>query len=457
MNQSAVAAPTEAQTELPGGLSSVVKSLAGRCGMIALNCGTGILTARALKPVGRGELAAMILWPVFLSQAFTLGLPSSVLYALRRGRMQGRTLVGTSMLIGLILSVLTTLTGVLILPHWLNHYPAEVVRLGQWFMLTTPMTILLIIGRSALEARGKFGTSSFALLCAPLQVAFGLLLLLTFHRLTPLSAGWAYVLSGFPPIVIVLIHLRGELLPVWSEVSQAARELLSYGLRSYGIDLCGSLSQYVDQALVVGMLSPAAMGSYTVALSLSRMMNVPFTSAAAVLFPKAMNRELQSSFALSLRALVGSLAIAVPAATLVLFGGGIALRLLYGREYAVAQGLLRILVLEALISGSITVMSQIFMAIGKPGTVTTLQAAGVATSIPLIAVLVPHWGAAGAGFALLLSALLRAALLWGSFRRLLPRSEDSMWKLFINEARYMSGKYSAKFLHLVVPSRMKAA
>ena len=51
------------------------------------------------------------------------------------------------------------------------------------------------------------------------------------------------------------------------------RQLFAYGIRSYGIDLCGTMALYVDQALVVRLLEPGMMGTYVVALSLSRMLN----------------------------------------------------------------------------------------------------------------------------------------------------------------------------------------
>ncbi|HEX9002882.1 MAG TPA: polysaccharide biosynthesis protein, partial [Blastocatellia bacterium] len=66
------------------GLSAVLQSLVVKLLVVAINTATGIITARMLRPDGRGELAAMILWPVFLANALTLGVPSSLVYNLRR-------------------------------------------------------------------------------------------------------------------------------------------------------------------------------------------------------------------------------------------------------------------------------------------------------------------------------------------------------------------------------------
>ena len=53
---------------------ALAKALSGRVGLLVLESMTGMLCARVLKPEGRGELSAMILWPVFLCQIFTLGM-----------------------------------------------------------------------------------------------------------------------------------------------------------------------------------------------------------------------------------------------------------------------------------------------------------------------------------------------------------------------------------------------
>ena len=68
---------------LSGGMAATVQTLLANVLILGVNFGTGIITARLLGPVGRGEQAAIILWPQFLAYALTLGLPSAMLYNLR--------------------------------------------------------------------------------------------------------------------------------------------------------------------------------------------------------------------------------------------------------------------------------------------------------------------------------------------------------------------------------------
>jgi O-antigen/teichoic acid export membrane protein len=110
------------------------------------------------------------------------------------------------------------------------------------------------------------------------------------------------------------------------------------------------------------------------------------------------------------------------------------LRLLYGKEYIHSVATFRVLLLEMTVSGSAYLLSQAFMALGRPGLVTILQAAGLALSIPTMLWLIPKWGVLGAATALMISTLARFMLIYLSFPLvlktrapdLLPKAEEVM-------------------------------
>ena len=106
-------------------------------------------------------------------------------------------------------------------------------------------------------------------------------------QLNPITAGFAYTLAAVPTLLLVLSQVRRQVIGPWRMDMAACRLLLSYGVRSYGVDILGALALQVDQVLVISLLDPAAMGTYGVALSLSRMFNLFQGSAVSVLFPRA--------------------------------------------------------------------------------------------------------------------------------------------------------------------------
>lgn len=411
------------------GASAVMQSLLIKLLIIVINTATGIITARMLRPDGRGELAALILWPVFLANAMTLGVPSSLVYNLRRDPEREPQLLTGALVLGTSLGIVATLVGVMMMPHWLAQYRTETILIAQWMMLHAPLCTWMLVGRAALEARGAFGSSNATLFFTPLLGLGGLVVLSLAGAMTPFLASLTYVFNGVPVfgwMVWRLWRLFQLRWVGWGGLRGAIRTLLPYGFRSYGIDLLGALSLQIDQALVVGFLSPAAMGTYVVALSLSRMLQLFQQAVVMVLFPKAAARPTDEVIALTGRAARISTALTLVAGIAVVCWGQWMLRLLYGAEFVAATNLLRLLTLEAIASSTTLVLAQAFMALGKPGTVTVLQGVGLALSVPLMLVLIPRHGLLGAGMALAISAAVRLGLMMCCFPWLLKKRSPKL-------------------------------
>lgn len=412
--------------------AAVAQSVSTKFVIIGLNAATGIITARALLPAGRGELAAMILWPVFLASATTVGVPSALTFQLRRHPEKRRELMGAGLLLATLTSAFAVLLGFLFVGHWLAQYPQRTILFAQVFLLSTPLTSLLLVGRAGLESRGDFSASNKLLVCSPTLTLVVLLALLASHSLTPYSAGVAYVPAGVVPIAWMCKFLWSEFRPSLRRFRNSAALLFLYGVRSYGIDLCGTMALYVDQALVVRSLEPKLMGIYVVALSLSRMLNAFHTSVIMVLFPKAVSQSSAVVREMTSRAMRMSTLLTTVVGMGIIVVGPQILALLYGAEYRDANAVLRILVVEVVLSGATLVLSQAFMAIGRPGVITALQLMGLLLTVPLMTLLVPRYGIVGAGTALLLSTTSRFIFVLMSFPiflkmpvpHVLPKQED---------------------------------
>jgi O-antigen/teichoic acid export membrane protein len=422
---------------------AVLQSVAVKVLIIGVNILTGIITARALRPEGRGELAAMILWPVFLASLLTLGVPSALTFQLKRNPGKQSQLMGAALLIAILAGAAAALLGILFMRAWIPQYPPRVILFARLFLLSAPIGTLLAVGRAGLESRGDFTASNKILICSPASTLFCLVALLAAHSMTPFSASLAYVPVGIAPLVWMAFRLRRDFLPSLQDFRQSSRQLFSYGIRSYGIDLCGTMALYVDQALVVRLLAPDQMGTYVVALSLSRMLTLFHTSVVMVLFPKAVSRLPREVAAMTSRATRMSTILCALAGMGIAALGPQALSLLYGKEFRGAGVALRILVLEVVLGGAAQVLSQAFMALGRPGVITGLQVTGLTLTVPLMLVLVPRFGIVGASVALLGSTVVRLVFVLASFPlflkmrvpNLLPQLEDLRFVVRIVEER----------------------
>ncbi|QNI32246.1 oligosaccharide flippase family protein [Alloacidobacterium dinghuense] len=413
------------------GAHAIAQTIGSKILIQAINAGTGIITARALMPAGRGQLAAMILWSQFLSYLSSLGIPSSLVHAYRRHPEKRYDIVATGLLMSLGTGILVTLIGVVFLPHWMQRYPAPVIRYAQWFLIITPICSLTYTGKSILEAAGSFTSSNLMQILTPVATIIPLIVLALFHALTPFNSALCYVVAAIPPFYYLMLQVRPYVHGLKPSLD-IGKLLLSFGVRSYGIDILGTLAFQVDQVLVVNLLTPAEMGSYVVILSLTRTLNVFQNSVVSVLFPKASGLPKESVLKMSEKSARVSMLVTSFFAVVVYIFGPILLRVLYGKAYMGALNAFRILLIEVTLSGCVFVLAQAFMALGRPGIVTFLQGTGLSLSIPLMLVLIPRWHILGAVVALLASTIARLIFVFLGFRLflkaplpdLMPRLRD---------------------------------
>ncbi len=404
--------------KLRTGVAAALQAILVNILIVGVSFGTGIITARLLGPVGRGEQAAILIWPQFLSQAFAFGLPVALLYNLKRYSDRTSQTFSVALLLGAPVGGLVAVGGMLFVPHWLTEYSSEVVRFAQLSMLITPVYIMTLILASAFQGREEFTLYNVVRCVPPLLTLLALVLLALTYHLTPFSAALAYLLSIVPVFLWGLIRLWRIYRPRWYGprwVFKTFKPLASYGLRSWGIDFAGQLAFFLDRVLVVGLLSPAAMGLYVVALSLAQILQVFQSAVVSVLFPKAFGRSVEEVATLTGWAARVSSSMTLLAALGFAVCGPWLLSLFYGQEYLDAVAVFRLLVIQVALSGTTWVLAQAFMALNRPGKVALLQGVGLGLTVPLVLVLVPRYGLEGAGLALLISSSVRLVCVIASF------------------------------------------
>jgi O-antigen/teichoic acid export membrane protein len=169
------------------------------------------------------------------------------------------------------------------------------------------------------------------------------------------------------------------------------------------------------------------MGLYTVAWSMAQVLNVFQWAVVAVLFPKASGRSTEEVVFLTGLATRGYIALTVPAAAGLLLFSPPLLSVIYGPDYTDAVPVFRLLVVATVLSSTNLVLLQAFMALNRPGLVTIEQVAGLSLILPLMLLLLPHYGLAGAGLALIISALIRFILVLISFPMVLKERVPRLW------------------------------
>jgi len=389
------------------GASAAAQTLLGRIITIGLSLINGVVVARCLGPIGRGDQAALIMWPQVVPAALTFGIPYGLLYHARNSPMQRQQLYGTSFFIAIVLGFASTLIGAYGVPLWLHHYTPETILAGQRLMAFAPAFMLSAFMNSIFEAEHDFSCANILRYLPTALTTVALLGLSLLHQLNAFSSALSYLIPTAISVIVLMPYLAKQLVIARQEMVKMTQMLSSYGLRVYGTNLLGLFSSQIDQVLVIGVLSTHDLGIYVVCLSASRVLNLFEVALSSVILPKTAGRAVAE-----VADIVGSLSrltLFIGMGCVAILGSIIPwlLPALYGRGFAEGIQTTEVLLLEVIIGSTTNVLLQTYLAVNRPGIVTIFQSIGYLTAIPLMLWFMPIFGLVGAALALLLATCLR--------------------------------------------------
>jgi O-antigen/teichoic acid export membrane protein len=250
---------------LEGGFAS---TLTAQLVLLGLGTFTGVASARLLGPQGRGELAALILWPSVLVMLFSMGINQAIVFQVGQNRESISEVWTATILIGIVQSLCVVLVGLVVVPVALHRYSPEARHLALVFLLSTPF--LMFSGYPANLLQGRLDFPSFNLIrtIAPLLYALGLLvLLLGKARLRDVVAiqilGYVVAVVGGCSILLRKESLRLR----WQR--RVMGSLLSFGWKTQLATVTSFVNQRVDQLLLSLLVGPRDLGLYVVAVTVS--------------------------------------------------------------------------------------------------------------------------------------------------------------------------------------------
>jgi O-antigen/teichoic acid export membrane protein len=415
--------------------SAAMKTMFVSVLILLINMLTGVLTARYLGPTGRGEQTAMANWSQFLAFSMSFGIPSALIYNAKKNPDEAGVLYRVALLIGLGFGTAATIIGVLILPYWLKSFSPEVVRFAQWSMILCPLIVVSQVNNAAYQFRGDYKKFNWIRYLIPLLTLGMIGILILTDSMNPFTTAAAYLVPSVPLFIWMTVLLLRTYKVKMRDAFLNFKRLFTYGLGSYGNDLLGQFSYYIDQIIIAGLLRPADLGLYAVAVSLSRMVNFFSNSIIVVLFPKASELSKEEAISLTFRAFRISTTFTLLGSLVLMLLAPLVIPLLYGKDFNTALTVFRLLLLEVTLSGGTIILAQVFMALGKPKFVSILQGVGLILVIPLLFLLVPKFGLYGAGVAMLSSAVLRFFFIILNIRynlkvklpRLIINGQDIQW------------------------------
>ena len=375
-----------------------------------LNVVTGVLLARALGPQGRGELAAVMLWPSLFATLGALGVADATAFYAARDSADRGTLVGSTLVVGVFQSVLLVGAAALAIPFVLSGYDREAVHAAYLFLAFIPLTLLALHLMYALNGFHRFGWFQLLRLLAVAPVAAGLVALALAGSLRVTTAVPVYLAANLVAGLVAAAALVRTGLGRRRSSTALARQLLGYGVRSHLSTVAGSLNERLDQLVISVFLAPARLGLYVVAVTFTSATSLIGASVSYIALPAIARepdgaRRAAAARRFTVLTLLASVAIALPllAFTPALLG------LLFGDAFRSVTGVARLLLVAAVVLSVNRALGAILKGAGRPLDAGVAEAVALLATVGGLAVLLPALGLMGAAVASLVAYTVSTA------------------------------------------------
>jgi len=359
--------------------------------LTGLGLTTGVLAARLLGAEGRGQLAAIQIWPSIIATMAMLGLPEALVYFSAREPGRAGRYTGSAIALALLSSLPFMVIGYLAMPAALSAQSPQVVKAARWYLLLVPILALLGTPYHPLRGRNDFVTWNGLRIIPAVGWLAVLIVAYLLGRAQPefLAASYLAMLAllSFPVIYTFVRRVPG---PFWPELRKW-KPMLRYGFPSMASGLPQMLNLRMGQMLMATFLPAQMLGVYVVAAAWGGAINPILNSLGAVLFPRVASEASlgQQVEALAEGTRLGVLfALGVGLVLLVLTPFGIPF--LFGEGFATATPVALVLVVAAAITGLNSVIEEGLRGMGVPTSIMWAEFGGlIVTAISLLVLLGP--------------------------------------------------------------------
>jgi O-antigen/teichoic acid export membrane protein len=394
---------------------SISGTMAARVGVLAGGLVSGIVTARALGPSGRGQYFAVTTAAAILAQLATLGMTSSNVFLGARDRTRIKPLLmnsfalaaGVGVLSGCIVAVFGSFLAASI----------GIPRSMLWAVsVLSAATLLWTLATTLLVAAERFDAMNTWQLVNTLVAVVAIVACAALHG-SP--AQFAFAAS-----IAAVVTALGASLSVASQPGGGplrcslalVRQGLGFSARAYFVLVLGYLLQRSGATLLVASGSPTEVGQYSVASQVVDVLLIIPGSVALVLYPRLVRRsedlwpQVRRTAMLTTLSMVALCVIAALTAPVILPA-------VFGRDFATSAATLWGLLPGVVALSIVAVLSQYLVARAFPAVIVAAWGAGLALAVISGVPLIHSYGAIGAAASQSCGAALVCVLLVAIARR----------------------------------------
>lgn len=399
-----------APAELRGRNRDVAQTVATNVTVMGFTAAGSILAARLLGPSGRGQLAALVAWSALAVALGDLGISQACAYYGAQQHARPGAVVGTSLALGLSIAAVLILC---ILPFRFRLFGGVFAGAAALYLLSVPLSVSTTYLGSILQGMNRLGAFNSMRILQSTAYA-GALTLATLRGWGHIGAVVRAMVACQAAAALLSLMIASRSLPVrqWRVRRSTARNLLSYGSRSYAGNLFWLTNGRLDQALLSLFAPLSELGLYAVAVSYASILFGLGSALASVVFPRvalaATAEHGRRELTRMLRVFCG---IVLPLGVVMAVAAPWAITMVFGAAYRASALPARILLVGGVVLGLNYVISNALRASGRPGAPAIAEAAGVIVTLSVLPFALIHWGILGAAVVSVLSYGLTSVVL----------------------------------------------
>lgn len=377
-------------------------TLLARFLLLLLGLASSAILARGLGPEGRGVYALALLVPTMAVTFAQLGVATSTAYHTAKGTYDVGQILSSNILLALLLGLAGGVGAGIVVAFFRDTIvPGVPPRLLAIGLLLIPLELLLAYTESILQGLEDFLRYNAVQLLRPLLFIGALLAAFAWLPATPESIIWltlfVLVLTDVVVLGLVLRVAKGW---AWRPSHSYVRASLSFGARSHLGGIMTFLYLRVDMLLLNGMAGPAAVGYYSVAVSIVEKLAMLSQAVGVVLLPRAAaDSQLPLHETLTPALFRAVLLVTTLSGVVLWFLARSFVLALYGPDFAETIRPMQYLLPGIIALAGARVLGNEILGRGHPIVNTVSSGIALAANVLLNLLWIPPWGACGAALA----------------------------------------------------------
>lgn len=387
--------------------------------LIFLKMGISVITARILGPTGRGLFFSSIQTSGLVNTVGTISVGESLIYYIGKCKILPNQVLGVvfMMVLGFTfaLSSLLYLLMPLLSEHFLHELPDGVIPL---IFILIPCSMTEYLGASALRGLKAFSIVNRLSIITRTNILVIMFVALVYWSADVYTGVMAYsialALNSIVYFVVLLYKSKFSFSVPWSETGN----IINYAIRAHIGTLLTEVEYRIDIFIIMFFLNAAAVGIYSIGVTIAQILWYVSNSVNTVLFPhissdSGKDRNLFTATVLKYTLFSNILVVLV----LILVGLPL-VQILYGSMFVEAYYIFIVLSPGLLFDSVARSLAAWFKGTGRVMYLSKISGISLAVNILLCIYLIPIWGVYGAALSSVISYTLRAFILAIAFGRI---------------------------------------